>query len=41
MEQVGVADRFGQSGPWQALLKEYGLTAASVAEAARRVIARK
>ena len=41
MEQVGVADRFGQSGPWQALLKEYGLTSASVAEAARRVIARK
>ena len=30
MEQVGIADQFGQSGPWQALLTEYGLTEASV-----------
>ncbi len=41
MEQVGVKDAFGQSGPWQALLDAYGLTAASVIEAARRAIARK
>ena len=41
MEQVGVNDVFGQSGPWQALLETYGLTAASVVEAAKRAIARK
>ena len=41
MEQVGIADQFGQSGPWQALLTEYGLTEASVIDAARRAIARK
>ncbi|MDE2986470.1 MAG: transketolase family protein [Chloroflexota bacterium] len=41
MEQVGINDTFGQSGPWQALLSEYGLTADSVVEAARRAITRK
>ena len=41
MEQVGVNDTFGQSGPWQALLTEYGLTTESVVTAARRAIARK
>lgn len=41
MEQVGIEDRFGQSGPWQALLDEYGLTAESVVKAAKRAIARK
>ena len=41
MEQVGINDTFGQSGPWQALLNEYGLTAESVVEAAKRAIARK
>ena len=41
LEQVGIEDRFGQSGPWQALLAEYGLTAAGVANAARRAVARK
>ena len=41
MEQVGIADQFGQSGPWQALLTEYGLTEASVIDAAKRAIARK
>ena len=41
MEQVGIEDRFGQSGPWQALLEEYGLTAEAVAAAAKRAIARK
>jgi len=41
MEQVGIEDRFGQSGPWQALLEEYGLTAESVVAAAKRAIARK
>lgn len=41
MEQVGIEDRFGQSGPWTALLQEYGLTAESVVAAAKRAIARK
>jgi transketolase len=41
MEQVGIEDTFGQSGPWTALLEEYGLTAKSVADAAKRAIARK
>lgn len=41
MEQVGINDTFGQSGPWTALLNEYGLTAESVVEAAKRAVARK
>ena len=41
MEQVGVADRFGESGPWQALLQKFDLTPEAVAAAARRAIARK
>jgi len=41
MEQVGINDSFGQSGPWQALLDKYGLTSASVVAAARRAVARK
>ena len=41
MEQVGVADRFGESGPWQALLEKFDLTPEAVAAAARRAIARK
>ena len=41
MEQVGVDDRFGESGPWQALLQKFDLTPEAVAAAARRAIARK
>lgn len=41
MEQVGIEDSFGQSGPWTALLQEYGLTAESVVAAAKRALARK
>ncbi len=41
MEQVGIEDRFGQSGTWTALLDEYGLTAEAVITAAKRVVARK
>ena len=41
MEQVGVADRFGESGPWDALLEKFDLTPDAVAAAARRAIARK
>ena len=41
MEQVGVADRFGESGPWQTLLERFDLTPTAIANAARRAIARK
>ena len=41
MERVGVKDTFGESGKPKELLAKYGLTAADVAEAARRVVARK
>ena len=41
MEQVGINDTFGQSGPWTALLEEYGLTTESVVNAAKRAMARK
>ena len=41
MEQVGVADRFGESGPWQTLLERFDLTPVAIADAARRAIARK
>ena len=41
MEQVGVADRFGESGPWQALLERFNLTPDAVAAAARRAVERK
>lgn len=41
MEQVGVQDRFGASGKWQAVLERYGLTADGIVQAVRRVLARK
>lgn len=41
MEQVGVADRFGESGPWQSLLERFELTQEAVVAAARRALARK
>ncbi len=41
MEEVGINDTFGQSGPWTQLLEHYGLTAESVVAAAQRAIARK
>lgn len=41
LERVGIADRFGETGPHAYLLDAYGLTAAEIATAARRVIARK
>ena len=41
MEQVGVVDRFGESGPWQTLLERFELTPSAIADAARRAIARK
>ena len=41
MEQVGIQDTFGQSGPWHALLTKYGLTSEAVIEAAKRAVGRK
>ena len=41
MEMVGVEDRFGQVGAEDFLRKEYGLTAAQIAEAAKKAISRK
>lgn len=41
MERVGVEDRFGESGKGDELLDAYGLTAAHISEAAKRVINRK
>lgn len=41
MEFVGVDDRYGESGTWSEVLEIMGLTADGVAEATRRVIARK
>lgn len=38
LRRVGVADRFGQSGTPEALLAEYGLTAADVARAAEELL---
>ncbi len=40
-ERVGIQDRFGQSGKPALLFEEYGLTAAAVAEAVRKAVARK
>ena len=41
MEFVGVQDRYGESGLWHEVLETLGLTSANIAEAARRVVARK
>ena len=41
MEAVAVEDTFGQSGPPEALMERYGLTAAEIAAAAERALARK
>jgi transketolase len=41
LERVGVKDTFAESGPYGALLEKYGLTAAEIAAAARRAVARK
>ncbi len=41
LEKVGVADQFGQVGPLKFLMEYYHLTAADIAAAAKRAIARK
>jgi transketolase len=41
MEFVGIEDTYAESGPPEALMEKYGLTAKNVAAAARRVLKRK
>jgi transketolase len=41
VERVGIADRYGESGPPRKLLEKHGLTAREIASAARRAISRK
>ncbi len=41
MERVGTRDTFGESGSPDELMSKYGLTAAAVADAARRAVSRK
>ena len=41
MEPVAVMDTFGQSGPPEALMERYGLNAAGIVRAVRRVLSRK
>lgn len=41
LERIGVQNRFGQVGPQDFLMRQYNLTAADIAAAARKAIARK
>lgn len=41
MERVGIADTFTESGPYEDLLRKYGLSAEAIVDAVRRVLARK
>ncbi|MHB1133986.1 MAG: transketolase family protein [Chloroflexota bacterium] len=41
LRRVGIADRYGDTGPYAALQERYGLTAEAIAAAAKEVIARK
>jgi transketolase len=41
VERVGIQDCYGESGSPRALMEKYGLTAEAIADAARRVLARK
>ena len=41
MEQVGMRDRYGESGRWEQLLERFGLDARGVEDAVHRVLARK
>jgi len=40
VERVGVQDVFGESGPPEALLERYGLSAETICSAARRIVGR-
>jgi len=41
IEFIGVQDMFGQSGTPEELIKEYGIDASHIAEAAKRAVQRK
>jgi len=41
MVRVGIRDTYGESGPWKELFAKYGLTAANIAQAAKKVMKRK
>lgn len=41
LERVGIADRFGETGPFETLMEEYGLTPATIAAAVKRAIQRR
>jgi transketolase len=41
VERVGIEDRFGESGPPEVLLEEFGLTAPHIIKAVKRVLRRK
>ena len=41
MEQVGVRDRYGESGRWDQVMERFGFTAAGVELAVRAVLQRK
>lgn len=41
VERVGVADRFGESGPPETLLEKFGLTAPYIIKAVKKVLRRK
>jgi transketolase len=41
MRLIGIQDRFGESGTPEQLFKEFGLTAADIAQAAEQVVAAK
>ena len=41
MQRVGVKDKFGKSGKVPPLLEEYGLTAANIADKARKAVKMK
>jgi transketolase len=40
MERIGLRDTFAESGPYLKLLEKYGMSAAHIAEAVQRVVAR-
>jgi transketolase len=41
MKRIGIRDTFAESGPYVALLEKYGMSARHIADAVRKVVARK
>lgn len=41
MKRIGIRDRFGESGPYEALLKKHRMSTADICQAVRDVVARK